>query len=541
MQSLQTMAIQTWRLLRRLQQQLQQQSQNHFKNLFKAIWCLLVAFLPVLGFNNVSYQVDITPSNSQTPRIISKIPRIIFVSVAISGPLLLYVFWDIIYGAYLVFRAFIYTSSIVLWTVSRVGTCISSPSVCLWSAYMALSQSQRTLNNNNQRLLIPNLVLEMPHKIWSDELIPGMQRMIEVTDTKTSSVDGNKIVAPPLTDIITSLTRISSAIEIISDRNSVSMRDQALAYLVPKLQALQLRTFDLQKLYESYRIRWAKTLTELAMKCRNVADRVSRLEQEWELILDEVARIDNEGKGDGVPRPGSVLRRDCNDEHKPSRFAFGKAKERSKHCTFEELASMIYHQILAEHHDHAILQKSVATSSWKGSEEIITLLKNIKKKVSVMNSVAKAAKEEKTGVRDDRSERWVSERKEIWNYLGWGTWGALYSKEEKEARRKEAAMYVSIFPLSYASSFLCLFGVIQLKDVLYDEAIPECYFCIIFERYVPIVSLYRSRTFEPLTSLLYPLLSTLSFLSSSLLLFTFYFLIDVFFFFGGFFNKKKFC
>ncbi|APA05533.1 hypothetical protein sscle_01g003030 [Sclerotinia sclerotiorum 1980 UF-70] len=292
-----------------------------FKNLLKAIWCILVAFFPVLGFNNLSYQVGITPSNSKTPRII-------FVSVAILGPLLLYAFWDIIYGTYLIFRAFIYTSSITIWTVT----------------YISLSQSQRTLDNNNdERLLIPILELETTYKNWSDQFNSDMQHIFEVTDTETSSVKGNKIVAPPPTELIKVLARITSAIEIMSVRNSDSMRDQAFAFLVPKLQALQTRTSDLRKFYESYRARWAETLTKLAIECHKVAGRVSRLEHEWELILDEVTRIGNEGKGDDMPQPGSVLRRDCDDEHKPSRFAFGKAKQRSKYCTFEELASMTYH------------------------------------------------------------------------------------------------------------------------------------------------------------------------------------------------------
>ncbi|APA05534.1 hypothetical protein sscle_01g003040 [Sclerotinia sclerotiorum 1980 UF-70] len=54
-----------------------------------------------------------------------------------------------------------------------------------------------------------------------------------------------------------------------------------------------------------------------------------------------------------------------------------------------------------------------------------------------MQMVAKAANEEKTGVLNDKSERWVSERKKIWDSLGWG---ALYSKGEKVARSKEAAI-----------------------------------------------------------------------------------------------------
>ncbi|KAJ8071598.1 hypothetical protein OCU04_001921 [Sclerotinia nivalis] len=305
-------------------------------------------------------------------------------------------------------------------------------------------QSQRPFNNNNERPPVPLLELQMTYKIWSDNLNSDMQGFFEVTDTETPSVKGNKIVAPPLTDLIISLTRIASAIDIMSDRNSVSMRDESVAFLVPKLRTLQLSASDLQKLYELYRIRWAEMLTEMAIECQNVAGRVSRLEQEWELILDEVVSSDNEGKGDGVPPPGSVLSKDCDDEYELSRFHFGKAKRKSKHCTFEELAFMIYHQILAEHRDHAIFQKRISMSRRKGSKEIITLLSDIKMKVRVLELVAKAAEEEKTGVLNDRNETWISERKNIWNYLGWGSWGALYSEEENEARSKEADIINSL-------------------------------------------------------------------------------------------------
>ncbi|KAF7872553.1 hypothetical protein EAF04_003474 [Stromatinia cepivora] len=362
------------------------------------------------GYPNVAAPTTAPATASATAPTTTPEPQVFFLSILKN---LFKPIWFLLL-TYLIFRAFIYTSSSVLPTVN---------------------------NNDDERALVPVLELEMAYKIWSGELNSDIQGLFKVTDTETPSLEGK---APPLTDLIVSLTRITSTIDIMSDRNSVSMRDKSVAFLVPKLRTLQLKTSDLQKLYESYGIRWAEMLTKMEIECQNVADRVSRLEQEWQLILYEVVRNGNEGKGDGVPRPGSVLRKDCDDEYVLSRFPFGKAKKKSKHCTFEELASMTYHQILAEHRDHAILQKHISKSCRKESEKIITLLNGIKEKVRELELVAKAAKEEKTGVLDDRNATWVSERKNIWNYLGWGTWGAVYSKEEKEARLKEARFIRSL-------------------------------------------------------------------------------------------------
>lgn len=300
------------------------------------------------AFNSYPNPATLTPAPQGTflsairSAIVKFIPVLGFVAPYVFPILvvfLVYLFWDIINGIVYTIYGVFRTGTQILSIIGTVGTCAKTPLVCFYAASSSFGSAHGFKNkpphstpnpSNTQRRLIPILNLEKPYKVWSDQLNSDMEELFKVTNTGT--LDGE---VPSITDLMIYNTRITSAIQIMSNRNSVDLRDKAAAYLIPKLQSLQSTTSDLHRMYESYRRRWADNLTKMAAEYENVANKVDRLRQEWELILDEVVENGNEGKGDGVPQTESILRKVCNEGYKGSLFSFGKVKSKPDLCTYE--------------------------------------------------------------------------------------------------------------------------------------------------------------------------------------------------------------
>ncbi|KAM0123792.1 hypothetical protein ACHAP3_010848 [Botrytis cinerea] len=412
---------------------------------------------PPSAFNSYPNPATLTPAPQGTflsairSTIVKFIPVLGFVAPYVFPILvvfLVYLFWDIINGIVYTIYGVFRTGTQILSIIGTVGTCAKTPLVCFYTASSSFGSAHGFKNkpphstpnpSNTQRRLIPILNLEKPYKVWSDHLNSDMDELFKVTNTGT--LDGE---VPSITDLMIYNTRITSAIQIMSNRNSVDLRDKAAAYLIPKLQSLQSTTSDLHRMYESYRRRWADNLTKMAAEYENVANKVDRLRQEWELILDEVVKNGNEGKGDGVPQTESILRKVCNEGYKGSLFSFGKVKSKPDLCTYEKLASMKYQQILTERRNHAILQKETSLVCQKESRDILTLLDDLKAKIHVLKLTAKFAEEAKSKVEMDTKDELAKERRNMWNYFEWGRWDSVYTEEEIEKMSKEAEIISTI-------------------------------------------------------------------------------------------------
>ncbi|THV44322.1 hypothetical protein BGAL_0672g00030 [Botrytis galanthina] len=365
------------------------------------IWSTIVKFIPVLSFVG--------------PFVF---PILVLVFV--------FLFWDIIYGIVYAFYGVFRAGTQILSIIGTVGTCVTSPMACLYatsSSFGSVHKSQHQPSHptpspsNFQRPLMPILNLEKPYKVWSDQLNSDMDSLFKVTDTGT--LDGE---VPSVIDLIIYNTRITSAIQII----------------------LQSTTSDLQRIYESYRGRWAGNLIKMAMESEIVANRVARLRQEFGLILDEVVKDSNEGKGDGLPQPDSILHKVCDEGHKSSIFSFGKDQRNAHPCTFEELASMTYQEILMECRNHALLQKKTSMACQAESRDILALLDDMKAKIHVLKLTAKFAEEAKFEVKVDAVDTLEKERRNIWNYFEWGSWDSVYTEEEREKMSKDAEIILTL-------------------------------------------------------------------------------------------------
>lgn len=389
--------------------------------------------------------------------------KFIIIILVLLSVFLFYIFWEVIQVFCGLLISVITTTTSLVSSVGKIGTCVMAPAPCLWaicesflspsasaSRSESIISSQTPILNINTKQkpipLIPMLNNEDLYETWSKNLHSLTQEPFEATDTTTTprnkqnGHDQIPITSPSITDLILSTSHIQSALSIIADRNDVALNDQTITFLLPTLETLQTNILRLSKIYSNFRSKWAQKLSHVALQSQGIAGRVLALEDGWEAILDESC-----GFGEGVPDSNSALRQANKHQYEQTLLWSWPRKSPSRYSTFEHLARAKYQQILVARRDHSILMKNLARDSKKDSIEMTGLLSDIEKEVVILDTLANLAKEEKEGMEIGRRNNWNEQEKAVWNYFGWTTWTAVWTVEEREERAKEMDMYVSLF------------------------------------------------------------------------------------------------
>ncbi|KAM0304966.1 hypothetical protein ACHAO8_011312 [Botrytis cinerea] len=220
------------------------------------------------------------PEKYRTPLTL----RFISLAIFLFAIFTIYMCFGMIYRICSVAKGILWLIASVLNLGLRIVNCSVAPKACFWGERVNVPQIPIPL--------IPVLQNEAIYEAWSKNYNSAMKGFFSPQTDPTSE-------PPTLTDLIFYTARISNALEIISDRNSLALRDHSVAILIPSLDSFHRKINLLQKEYHHYRDSWAEELMHVVINSTNVAKEVGELEGKWRRILDGVVQ-----SGDALAEPG---------------------------------------------------------------------------------------------------------------------------------------------------------------------------------------------------------------------------------------------